>query len=414
MRTQVKPGTIHCQRCLSANSLEEEFCGRCGTRLMLVVETSAARYDEEAAVGDYEEHLLERVSSLENHLTRFAEKLERALDLLARHARTSYIDHALLDTLLDVLDATGVADRRRVERAWRERFEREAKEAARDDRRSEVRSKIRAAFSGGARETFTKLLDEGFDLIGRGKDAQGLRALERAAALSTDNAPLNAFLGEHFFRLRKMALARDYLSRALAAGPDDRRVCLLLGLVCGDEGEAARAKGLLSKAVSGGRQSFAAHYALGRLHAAEADWGAALAEFKLALAARKCPEVHYVLAVVNYQLGRYRMSRKHLLSALKMDEDYGEVHYLLGHVHLRLGERALAAEEFQAAGSGGRGGDERGPVKRGVSDVGGVRVEEMPLPAFFRRQARGRKRLLTGGDDRLAAALREDALGDSI
>ena len=53
---------------------------RCGTRLMLVVEPPAARYDAVEPGPPNEEHLLERISALENRLERLSEKVDRALD----------------------------------------------------------------------------------------------------------------------------------------------------------------------------------------------------------------------------------------------------------------------------------------------------------------------------------------------
>ena len=84
-------GQIYCQRCLAPNPVERDLCGQCGTRLMLVVEPAAHRYEDDAVGGGYEEHLLERVTVLEHHLTRFAEKLEKTLDLLLRQARSSSV-----------------------------------------------------------------------------------------------------------------------------------------------------------------------------------------------------------------------------------------------------------------------------------------------------------------------------------
>ncbi len=70
----------YCQKCLAANSLGQEFCARCGTRLMIIVEPLGARYDLADVAASSEEHLLERISALENRLERLTEKVERALD----------------------------------------------------------------------------------------------------------------------------------------------------------------------------------------------------------------------------------------------------------------------------------------------------------------------------------------------
>lgn len=372
---------------------------------MLVVEPPALRFEEDALGGDYEEHLLERVSALENKLVRVWEKLEQVVEYLSRNVRTSYFDHLLLETLLSELGDTRIVSRRRIEQLWHERFERDAAAMAETSRREELRTRVTARYQGGERAAFARLVADGFALIEKGRETQGLRQLERAAALSPENAPLNCFLGEHFFRARKSTLARDYLARALAAEPGNPRACLLLGLLCGDQGEAARARDLLRQSVSGGRHTFAAHYALGRLHAAEADWKGALPEFRLALAARKCPEAHYMLGLVCYQLGRQRTALRHLRTALDMDETYAEASYLLGLVHLRLGEREDAARAFEA--SRGEAGAGPKPKTRGRKTV---RLEDLPPPALFSDSRRGRRRLLTGGEARVAAALREDAL----
>jgi hypothetical protein len=65
----------YCQKCLAGNPLGQELCGRCGTRLMLVVEPPAARYEDSGMMPTHEEHLLERVSALENRHLRLTEKL---------------------------------------------------------------------------------------------------------------------------------------------------------------------------------------------------------------------------------------------------------------------------------------------------------------------------------------------------
>lgn len=375
---------------------------------MLVVEPSALRFEEETAAvgGDYDEHLLERVSALENRLARMTERLERGLELLLRHARTSYFDHLLLETLISALGESKTINARQIEERWRSRCERDAEASAETSRHEEACERAVAAHAGDERAEFTRLVREGFALLEGGEAARGARTLERAAALSPANAPLNTFLGEHYLRAGKHTVARHYLARAQAARPDDRRVLLLLGLACGDEGDAKHAKEFLGLAVLRGDASFAAHYALGRLYAAESDWESALAEFKRALAARPSPESHYVLGLVYYQLGRFRPAHKHLRKAVELDEHYGEAFYLLALVRLRLGQAAPAREAFEAARVLTDGKHPAPGARRKT-----LRAEDFPAPSFFGSARHTRRRLVTGGDDRLAAALREDAFG---
>ena len=49
----------YCQKCRAANPLGQEFCLRCGTRLMIVVQPPSVRVDV-SATTPHEEHLLER------------------------------------------------------------------------------------------------------------------------------------------------------------------------------------------------------------------------------------------------------------------------------------------------------------------------------------------------------------------
>lgn len=404
-----KEGKIFCQRCRAANVFEQELCAHCGTRLMLVVEPASLRFEEDAnAGGAYEEHLLERISTLESNLARLAEKLEQCLGLMLRQSRTSYFDHALLDTLINLLGETGKVNPAKLEKMWRERYDSDAPGMEAQERRESVRESVLKRYEGRERELFKRLVREGFARLDEGKATHGMRTLERAALLAPDNAPLNEFLGEHFFREGKTALARDYLSRSLASDPDAGRVRLLLGLACGDEGDTPRAKELLSEALRLEGSSFAAHYGLGRLCVAENDWKSALSEFKQALAARECPEAHYVLARAFYQLGRDRAAVRHLTKAVGLDAEYAEAFYLLGVVQLRLGQPLRAGESFDAA----RLADAQEPLYRNARRRMS-RAEELPPPPLFVAKGRDKRRLVTGGNKRLAAAVQADALGRS-
>src|SRR2546426_5630452 len=113
-------GTIShfCQKCCAANPLGQEFCMRCGTRLMIVVQPLSVRVDS-METTPHEEHLLERLTILENTLARLAERLEQGLKLLLRQSETTYVNHALVKSLIEILNECGVVDRARLESKWR-------------------------------------------------------------------------------------------------------------------------------------------------------------------------------------------------------------------------------------------------------------------------------------------------------
>jgi zinc-ribbon domain len=114
-----RPISHFCQKCRAANPLGQEFCRRCGTRLMIVVQPSSLRIDIPTTTP-HEEHLLERLTMLENTLARLAERLEQGLKLLLRQSETAYSNHALVKSLIEMLNECGVVDNGRLESMWRD------------------------------------------------------------------------------------------------------------------------------------------------------------------------------------------------------------------------------------------------------------------------------------------------------
>jgi tetratricopeptide (TPR) repeat protein len=415
----MRPTISHyCQKCLAANPLGQEFCARCGTRLMIIVEPSASRFESGSAGLSTDEHLLERISAAENRVARLAERLERSLDLLLRYAQNAYFDRSLVRALVNLLADDGVVQTERLEKLWSERCQRDAVEQEENVHRDELRLKIldRADALATAvdlpvgqvntadkqvetvdKREFEELVNEGFILIEDKQVTQGITKLQRAAELVQENAALNLFIGEHFFRRGKSKLARTYLAKAHAALPNDVRISLLLGLTCADDGEVELAKDLLSNANAQGGSSFAGHYGLGWLFVAEKNWRRALGEFKRALTVRPSPEAHFVLGCLYYELNRDTLAVRHLRKATKMDAAYKEAFYLLAQAYDRMGRKELAQQALAKAS---------GPVD--LSPTSATRTRKNVQ--LFRGTKAGTPRLMAGIDKRIADALREDAL----
>jgi len=380
----MRPGISHyCQKCLAANALGQEFCTRCGTRLMIVVEPSSTRFETAPASLSTDEHLLERISAAENRVARLAERLERSLDLLLRYAQNAYFDRSLMRALVGLLTEDGVVDSERLERMWSERCQRDTVEQEENVHRDALRLRILASAQAGDKEAFEELVNEGFVLIEDRQVPQGITKLQAAAEIAEANAPLNLFIGEHFFRRGKTKQARAYLAKAHAAMPDDLRISLLLGLTCADDGEVELAKDLLSSATAQGCSSFAGHCGLGWVFVAEKNWRRALGEFKRALTIRPSAEAHYVLGCLYYELNRDTLAVRHLRKATEMDGGYAEAFSLLAQAYERTGRKELARQALEKAG----------------------RKTVNPF-----HMTKAGTRLMAGVDKRLAQALREDAL----
>lgn len=399
---------IRCQRCRAVNPLGQELCDRCGTRLMIVVEPTSMRFEADAAAvgGEASALLLERVSVLENNLMRFADKLERTLDLMLKQAQNSHTTHLLVETLIDALAELKTLDRAVLARHWREKSERdrEGKSPAPDS----TREQILEAYEGGKskRGSFGKLVAAAFEKLAAGDGAGAARTLERASLLSPRNFPLLLLLGEYFFRTQQSELAARYLGEAFVARGGEARTALLLGIVLADEGEKIEtAREMFKGAAAHGVDTFALRYALGRLAAFDDDWATAADEFKRAVAARPCAESHYAVALAQYMRGRLRLALGHAVKALKLDESYPAAYRLLGLIRRASGEGERAAEAFARAAALSGARPRRGRKSRAAADS-----DELLLHSFFGAARQTGRGLLTGGDERLARLLREDAL----
>lgn len=401
-------GKIFCQRCKSGNELGQDLCARCGTRLMLMVETSSARFEDRSSTGGMEEHLLERVTAIENNISRLIDKLEQMAELMLKGSRSAYFDHALLETLLTVLTESGIIDRRKLEAAWRERSNSDEGLEGSKRRRRELCEKIVEEYKGDAREEFARLVGEGLEQHAKGREAEGARVLEHAADLSGANLPLDIFLGEHFFQKGRPKRAREYFARALVTNPENSVLLLMVGLACAEMGEAAPAREFLRAALKRLGPTFAAHCALGLLSASESDWKSALSEFKQALAAREYPEAHYLVGLAQFNAGRFAAARASLKRALKLDGSYGAALYLLALAHAKLGEHEQAKRAFEAAAKA----EPLEPLYRAARRRR-AGASKLAAPSPFEKKGRGRRGLLTGGDSRLAALLYADTLSQT-
>ena len=140
-----------CQNCRAANALGEEFCHRCGTRLMLVVRPPSMRAECPDTTPN-EEHLLERLTILENTLARLAERLEQSLKLLLRQSETAYANHALVKSLIEILNECGVVDNHHLESKWRaecDKLDEDDPEAERGKRPAKKARKVNRKAAGG-------------------------------------------------------------------------------------------------------------------------------------------------------------------------------------------------------------------------------------------------------------------------
>lgn len=398
---------IFCQRCTHPNAYNRETCEQCGMRLMVITNTrTAAAYGgiESLLRPTIEEHLLERISALESELERAHGRLELMLDLLHRQATSGLYDHAMLDALVEHLSDRGAVEGSELETLWRDRVAEHYEEASEQEQFEKRIERMLSSFSGDNFDLFARLLDTGADLFIEGNTKRGVRYFEKALLLDPANNALAFFIGEHFFRINKPVLARAYLERAVDAEVDNYLALLMLGVICGDDGDLDSAKWHLGRALKLKKNSFTAHYGLGRILVSEGKVHEAITHLKRALRLKPTPEMYYLVGRAYLEEGRTEIAVRHLRRCIEMDPKFDAALYHLGLIYLRQENVILAQEHFRAA-------YEINPRESRYRTALRARKagQLAPLPVFGRTAVANRK-VVTSGDVRLVELLRSDLL----
>src|SRR5215831_7572850 len=147
---------ILCQKCGASNSLGLEACHECGTKLMIV----ASVYRHSGALPVLEEHLLERISTLECSLNKLGERLNGIHELLQELSTESFYDHTMIESIAGTLKKLQIVGKRDLERDWRRRVSRRFSESKEREQFESCRQSFLAAFRGKDRERFSNLIEE--------------------------------------------------------------------------------------------------------------------------------------------------------------------------------------------------------------------------------------------------------------
>ncbi len=398
---------IFCQNCTHNNPYDRETCVKCGMRLMIITESrSSAAFGgaEIMTKPTIEEHLLERISALETALLKMQDRVDILLELVHRQATSGLYDHAMIDALVEHLAERGAVEGGKLETLWRDRVAEHYEEASEKQRYSKLLELMINEFSGDNVDLFARLLDTGADLFLDGNARRGIRYFEKALVLDPTNSALSFFIGEHFFRINKPALSQIYLERAIKREPNNHMAMLMLGVICGDNGELDSAKNYLSDALKLKKNSFTAHYGLGRILACEGKMREAISHLKRALKLKPTPEMYYLVGRAYLDEGRADIAMRHLQRCLDLDPKFDAALYHLGLIYLKQNDLTMAQEHFLAAY---KIKPQEPRYRIALNARKAARLA--PLPVFGRAKVSNRK-VVTSGDVRLVELLRSDLL----
>lgn len=391
---------IFCQACKAPNPIINELCSKCFTRLMITV-TPRACMEEIIPAGAVEEHLLERISALEYTLARTQERFDRLLEMLHRQTTENFYNQAMLDSLISLLCEDNLVNKEKLIATWQMRLAEKNEQDYFKEKLENYRQKILSTTKKPLDEKFVTFISEGLSLIASaGENAeQGVRLLEKAILLNPENIDLNFFLGEYFFYKEKLILAQHYLEHTLKYNSRHYLALLMLGVISGDNGEFEQAKNYLLKALKIKKDSFLAHYALGRILASENQLDEALPHFKHALLLEPTAEMYFVIGHAYLIKGQVDLALKHLSKAVELDPEFDAALYNLGIIYLNRNLIDKAREHFRAA-------YEINPIARYRNALRARAGVQLPiLPVFGHAKVAPRK-IVTSSDERFAQLLR--------
>ncbi len=341
---------MYCQVCGAGNSAQEEHCRRCHQKLMVVSGATAVE-DQETFDSNpeeqfsFDEHLLERISILEEVVKRTAESMRGALGSLYKLEQKILVNQTGITTLRDLLESKGVIAREEWSELWESRMDRQLLALEKRDRFAAAKDEIAALYRGDGSQEFRQLLEEAEYSLLAFDIEEAVRLLVEAHELDPQNHELSFFLGETFFNDAQSDVALGYFGRVLGVKPNHFESLVYSGVLHHELGDAAGAEELLKRAVALYPDAFLPAFSLGAVYAAGGRLAQAVVLLERAVAAEPIPQAFFLLGRCCYEMGRTTVAIRHLRETVRQDPASEEAHHLLGLAYLdrRWHRKALAA-----------------------------------------------------------------------
>jgi tetratricopeptide (TPR) repeat protein len=335
---------IHCQNCTTRNSLDRDFCWKCGSKLL--VPSGAAPFD--STIPFMDEHVLERISALEYTINALSKRIEGMAETVERLAASNFIDHTMIETLTDSLESAGI-NLKNLEAEWRRRIDSRLLETEEVDRLGTRMQRIMDSYRGADRKQFALWIEKSYDLLVADRAQESLHFLKTALEHEPANSELGLLLAEVYFQAQEYANAKACAMQVLAARPAQFEATFLMGLIQHRKGDLREAQATLEMAVGLKKESSAAHASLGSLLAEVGNNQQALDHLTTALKLKPSASVHFLMGAVYYGAGEHKRAIQHLRKATKLDPQFGEAYYQLGLLCLEMNWLRKAQECFKTA-----------------------------------------------------------------
>ncbi|MEM9291451.1 MAG: tetratricopeptide repeat protein [Acidobacteriota bacterium] len=346
-----QPGLL-CQACGALGNEGEEVCSRCQSKLLVL---SGPPFEEDLAfeaeaddAPSFDEHLLERISVLEEMVKGGAESLRRVLALLRQQERSVLVNNTGLSSLYEWMVEQGHAVEGWSE-SWEERMSDRLAAVEDRDRFTAARDRVLALFSGRSSGEFTRWLEDADLALGAYDRQAALECFEAALRLDPENYELALLLAESYFEQGDAEVASKHFQRVLEVRPDHYDGLVYAGALRYEQGDAQRAIELLSRAARLYPDAFLPHFSLGAVCASLGELRRAIAHLERAVTLEPMPQALYLLGSCLYETGGVGRAIRHLQEAVRLDPAFDDAYRLLGLAYLQRRWRRKALEALSQA-----------------------------------------------------------------
>jgi pentatricopeptide repeat protein len=343
-----------CQTCSAYNDDDREYCYRCQNKLLVLSgltsfeEEEIDEYDEEGDLS-LDEHLLERVSAIEEIVKRGAETLRTVVDAVQKHERAIFINQTGLLSVKELLEKKNVVTSDELVELWEAKMSDQMLALEKKQRFTERKDRIMSLFRGDKRERFLQLIADAESAIDAFDPDRGIRSLEEAFKLDRDNYELSFFLGEMFFNSGNLDRAKQYLERTLEVQPDHFDAAVFYGVLLHERQDLKGAERWLRRAIQISQESFLPYFSLGAIYARKGKLLRAQKVLEKAIQLEAIPQAFFLLGTIFYEKGQLERAIRSFQGALKLDPDYEEAIYHLGLCYLDRNWNRKAIQCFQEA-----------------------------------------------------------------
>ena len=343
-----------CQTCSAFNDDDREFCYRCQNKLLVLSGVNAFEEDE---IEEYEEegdlsldeHLLERVSAIEEIVKRSAETIRSLVDAVQKHERAIFVNQTGLLSVKELLEKKNVVSSDELVELWESKMGEQMLALEKKQRFTERRDRMVSLFRGDKRDRFRQHMADAEAAFDAFDPDRGMKQLEEAFKLDRDNYELSFFLGEMFFNDGNLDRAKQYLERTLEVQPDHFDAAVFYGVLLHERQDLKGAERWLRRAIQISQESFLPYFSLGAIYARKAKYLRAQKFLEKAIQLEPIPQAHFLLGTIFYEKGQLERAIRSFQAALKLDPDYEEAIYHLGLCYLDRNWNRKAIECFQEA-----------------------------------------------------------------